>query len=99
MQIITYFQINLWPFIIEGSNGYTMFKRSPKQCVVVTEIDRRRKAEFKVYVYKEWRHLPRGTCVASLSGRIASPVVILDNEKIMILSGVDTGFKPVSRFR
>lgn len=26
MQIISYFQINLWPFIIKGSNGYTMFK-------------------------------------------------------------------------
>lgn len=53
MQIVSYFQINPRSFIIEGSNGYTMFKDPPKRCVVVAEIDRRRKAEFKVCVYKQ----------------------------------------------
>jgi len=64
-----------------------------ERATVVAEIGRRRKAEFKVCVYKKWRQPPRGTRVAGLSGRIAPPVVILDNEKTtMILSGV--GFKP-----
>lgn len=31
------------------------------------------------YVYKDWRHLPRATRVASLSGRVVP--LILDNEK------------------
>lgn len=55
MQIVPYFQINPRSFIIEGSNGYTMFKDPPMRgrVLVVGEIDRRRKAESKVCVYKQ----------------------------------------------
>ena len=51
-------------------------------CVVVFEIDRRAVGkQDSVYVYKDWRHLPRATRVASLSGRVVPLLVILDNGK------------------
>lgn len=91
MQIISYFQINLWPFIIEGSNGYTMFKDRRCGAWSLPRLTAVGKQNSKCVFTRSDVTCPGGTCVASLSGRIVG-LVILSITKKIILSGMDIDF-------
>lgn len=60
---------------------YGVQKAAVEACVVVAERLTAVGKQDSACVYKDWRHLPRATRVASLSGRVVPLLVILDNEK------------------